>query len=61
MGSGGPPGCSFEGLKDGTVTRSQAELRSAYSGLYCMDFGFNLGVFEKFFLTCLLKAFPINV
>jgi hypothetical protein len=33
------------------MTRLQAELRSADSGLYCMDLGINPGVFEMSFLT----------
>jgi hypothetical protein len=43
------------------MTRSQAELRSADLGLYCMDLGINLGVFEMSLLTCLLKVVPITV
>lgn len=43
------------------MTRSQAELRSADSGSYCMDLGINPGVFEMSFLACLLKVVPLTV
>jgi hypothetical protein len=52
---GGPPGCMFEGLTDGTMTRSHAEIRSADSSLHHMDLGINPALFEMSLLTCLLK------
>jgi hypothetical protein len=51
----GPPGCTFEGLTDGTMTRSHAEMRSADSSLHHMDLGINPALFAMALLTCLLK------
>jgi hypothetical protein len=55
MESSGPPGCTFEGLTDGTMTRSHTELRSADSSLHHMDLGINPALFAMSLLTCLLK------
>jgi hypothetical protein len=51
----GPPGCTFEGLTDGTMIRSHTEMRSADSSLHHMDLGINPALFAMSLLICLLK------